>query len=102
MAKFPIAAADHAALEEELRQRIRIERPRLVQRIQQAIADGTNLVENSEYQGARAEQEMNEARTAELEDKLARAEIVDASKLSGDTILSARSDQLIEPLRGLL
>jgi hypothetical protein len=39
-----------------------------------------------------------EARIAELEDKLARVEIVDASKFSGDTILSARSDQFIEPL----
>jgi transcription elongation factor GreA len=92
MAKFPVTAAGHAALEEELRQRIRIERPRLVQRIQQAIADGTNLVENSEYQGVRVEQEMNESLIAELEDKLARAEIVDVSKLSGDTILSARLD----------
>jgi transcription elongation GreA/GreB family factor len=43
-----------------------------------------------------------EAQIAELEDKLARAEIVDASKFSGDTILSARSDEFIEPLRGLL
>jgi hypothetical protein len=40
-----------------------------------------------------------EAQIAELEDKLARVEIVDASKFSGDTILSARSDQFIEPLR---
>jgi transcription elongation factor GreA len=44
---------------------------------------------------------MNELRFAELKDKLARAEIVDVAKLSGDTILSARSDQLIEPPEGL-
>jgi len=45
-----------------------------------------NLAENSEYQSAKAEQEINENRIAVLEDKLARAEVIDVSKLSGDTI----------------
>ena len=57
-----------------------------IQRIQQAIADDTNLAENSEYQAAKTEQERNEARIGELEDKLARAEIINVAKLSGDTI----------------
>jgi transcription elongation factor GreA len=57
-----------------------------VQRIQEAIADDTNLAENSEYQAAKTEQEINEAHIAELEDKLARAEVIDVSKLSGDTV----------------
>ena len=81
-----MTAAGHAALEDELKQRIRVERPRLVQRIQEAIADDSNLAENSEYQTAKTEQEINEARIAELEDKLARAEVIDVSRLSGDTI----------------
>ena len=71
---------------DELRRRIRSARPLLVQRIRQAISDDANLIENSEYQAALAEQERNEIRIADLEDKLARAEIVDVSKLSGDTI----------------
>jgi transcription elongation factor GreA len=54
------------------------------------------LVENSEYQAARAEQEMNETRIADLEDKLARAEIVDVSKLSGDTIKFGATVTLID------
>src|SRR5260221_4593431 len=86
MSKFPMTAAGHSALEDELKQRIRVERPRLVQRIQEAIADDSNLAENSEYQAAKAVQEFNEARIAELEDKLARAEVIDVSKLSGNTI----------------
>jgi|SRR6516225_9582408 len=53
MNKLPMTAAGHSALEGELKQRIRVERPRLVQRIQEAIADDTNLAENSEYQAAR-------------------------------------------------
>ncbi len=39
---------------------------------QEAIADDTNLAENSDYQAAKTEQELNEARIGELEDKLAR------------------------------
>jgi transcription elongation factor GreA len=44
------------------------------------------LLRISEYQAAKTEQEINEARIAELEDRLARAEVIDVSKLSGDTI----------------
>ena len=86
MNKLPMTAAGHLLLEEELRHRIQVERPRLIRRIQDAIADDSNLAENSEYQAAKTEQEINEARIAELEDRLARAEVIDVSKLSGDTI----------------
>ena len=86
MNKLPMTAAGHLLLEEELMYRIQVERPRLIRRIQDAIADDFNLAENSEYQAAKTEQEINEGRTAELEDKLARAEVIDVSKLSGDTI----------------
>jgi transcription elongation factor GreA len=96
MKKLPMTAAGYAALADELRHRIRIERPDLVQRIQQAIADDPNLVENSEYQVALAEQNVNETRIAELEDKLARADIVDVSKLSGSTIKFGATVTLID------
>jgi transcription elongation factor GreA len=96
MSKLPMTAAGHAALEDELKHRIRVERHRVVQRIQEAIADDSNLAENSEYQAARAEQDINEARIAELEDKLARAEIIDVSKPSGDTIKFGATVTLID------
>ena len=96
MTKFPMTAAGHAALEDELNKRIGAERPRLIQRIQEAIADDTNLAENSEYQAAKADQEINEARIVELEDKLARAEVIDVSKLSGDTIKFGATVTLID------
>jgi transcription elongation factor GreA len=96
MSKLPMTAAGHVALEDELKQRIRFERPRLVQRIQEAIADDSNLAENSEYQAAKTEQEINEVRIAELEDKLARAEVIDVWKLSGDTIKFGATVTLIE------
>jgi transcription elongation factor GreA len=96
MTRLPVTAAGHVALEEELRHRIRVARPCLVGRIQQAISDEANLVENSEYQAALAEQQLNETRIADLEDKLARAEIVDVSKLSGDTIKFGATVTLID------
>jgi transcription elongation factor GreA len=86
----------HSALEDELRHRIGTERPRLIQRIQEAIADDSNLAENSEYQAAKADQEINEGRIAELEDKLARAEVIDVSKLSGDTIKFGATVTLVD------
>jgi transcription elongation factor GreA len=95
MRKLPMTAAGYSALENELKHRIRIERPRLIQRIQDAIADDS-LAENSEYQSAKAEQEINEARIAELEDKLARADIIDVSKLSGDIIKFGATVTLID------
>jgi transcription elongation factor GreA len=100
MSKLPMTAAGHSALEDELKHRIRIERPRLVQRIQEAIADDSNLAENSEYHAAKSEQEINEARIAELEDKLARGEVIDVSKLSGDTIKFGATVTLIEENTG--
>ncbi len=100
MNKLPMTAGGHSALENELTNRIRIERPRLIQRIQEAIADDSNLAENSEYQAAKADQEINEARIAELEDKLARSEIIDISKLSGDTIKFGATVTVIERSTG--
>jgi transcription elongation factor GreA len=96
MSKLPMTAAGHSALEDELKHRMGVERPRLLQRIQEAIADDSNLAENSGYHAAKAEQDINEGRIAELEDKLARAEVIDVSKLSGDTIKFGATVTLIE------
>lgn len=96
MNTFPMTAAGHSALEDELERRIRVERPQLLQRIQQAILDDSNLAENSEYQAIKAAQEANEARIAELLDKLARAEVIDVSKLSGATVKFGATVRLTE------
>ena len=100
MNKLPMTTVGYSVLEHELKHRIRIDRPRLIERIQEAIADDSNLAENAEYQAAKSEQEINEARIAELEDKLARAEVIDVSKLSGDTIKFGATVSLIEENTG--
>ena len=85
MEKVPMTASGYAALEVELKQRQSVERPRIIEHIAEARSHG-DLSENAEYHAAKEEQSHNEGRIAELEDKLARADVIDISKLSGDTI----------------
>ena len=85
MEKIPMTAAGYSMLEAELKQCQQVERPRIVQQITEARSHG-DLSENAEYHAAKEMQSHNEGRIAELEDKLARAEVIDVSKLSGDTV----------------
>ena len=85
MEKVPMTSIGYAALEDELKQRQKVERPRIIEHIAEARSHG-DLSENAEYHAAKEEQAHNETRIAELEDKLARADVIDISKLSGDTI----------------
>lgn len=80
-----MTAAGYAALEAELRRLTAVERPRIIQAISEARSHG-DLSENAEYHAAKEQQGLNEARIAEIEEKLGRAEIIDLSKVSGDTV----------------
>src|SRR3954466_7564456 len=71
-------------LREELT-RLKEERPKISREIGVAREHG-DLSENAEYHAAKERQGMVEARIKDIEDKLARAEIIDPSKLSGDKI----------------
>jgi transcription elongation factor GreA len=95
MDKFPMTAAGHLALEDELRRRQQIERPRIIQAIAEARSHG-DLSENAEYHSAKEAQSLNEGRIAELEDKLSRAEVIDVSKLSGQTIMFGATVTLVD------
>ena len=95
MDKVPLTIKGFAALEDELRQRQQVERPRIIQQITEARSHG-DLSENAEYHAAKETQSLNEGAIAELEDKIARAEIIDVSKLSGDTIKFGATVTLID------
>ena len=95
MDTIPMTAAGYAVLEDELRHRQQIERPRIIQQISDARTHG-DLSENAEYHAAKEQQSLNEGRIAELEDRLARAEVIDVSKLSGDTIKFGATVTLID------
>jgi len=93
--KVPMTQGGYTALEEELKQRQSVERPRIVEAIAEARSHG-DLSENAEYHAAKEAQSHNEGRIAELEDKIARADIIDVSKLSGDTIKFGATVTLID------
>jgi len=95
MDKIPMTAAGYSVLENELKHRQQIERPRIIQQITDARSHG-DLSENAEYHAAKEMQSHNEGRIAELEDKLARAEVIDVSKLSGDTVKFGATVALID------
>ena len=95
MDKIPMTAAGYAVLEQELKHCQTVERPRIIQQITDARSHG-DLSENAEYHAAKESQSHNEGRIAELEDKLARAEVIDVSKLSGDTIKFGATVTLID------
>ncbi|WP_310619026.1 transcription elongation factor GreA [Flexibacterium corallicola] len=85
MEKVPMTTEGYAMLTEELKNRTSVERPRIIAAISEARAHG-DLSENAEYHAAKEQQSHNEGRISELEDKLGRAEVIDLSKLDGDTI----------------
>jgi transcription elongation factor GreA len=95
MEKIPMTAAGYAVLENELKHRQQVERPRIIQLITDARTHG-DLSENAEYHAAKETQSHNEGRIAELEDKLARADVIDVHKLSGDTIKFGATVTLID------
>ena len=95
MEKIPMTGVGYAVLESELKHRQQIERPRIIQQITDARTHG-DLSENAEYHAAKETQSLNEGRIAELEDKLARADVIDVSKLSGDTVKFGATVTLID------
>lgn len=90
-----MTAAGFSALEAELKHRQQVERPRIVEAISEARSHG-DLSENAEYHAAKESQSLNEGRIAELEDKIARAEIIDVSKLSGNSVKFGATLTLID------
>ena len=95
MDKIPMTAAGYSTLEAELKHCQQVERPRIIQQITDARTHG-DLSENAEYHAAKEQQSLNEGRIAELEDKLARADVIDVSKLSGETITFGATVTLVD------
>ena len=75
----------HLRLKDELKRLKEIERPAIIKEIAAAREHG-DLSENAEYHAAREKQSFVEGRIEKLEDVMARAEVIDPSKLSGDKV----------------
>ena len=85
MDKVPMTLDGFEGLEEELKRLKIVERPEIIKAIATAREHG-DLSENAEYHAAKERQSFNEGRISEIENKIANAEIIDVSKLSGKIV----------------
>lgn len=90
-----MTAEGYQALDAELKRLKTEERPSVIQAIAEARAHG-DLSENAEYHAAKERQAFIETRVAEIEDKIARSQIIDVSKLSGKQIKFGATVNLID------
>ncbi len=95
MERVPMTVEGFRSLEAELQRLKSEERPRIIQAIAEARAHG-DLSENAEYHAAKEQQGLNEARVADLEDRLGRADVIDTTKLSGDTVKFGATVTLVD------
>ncbi len=90
-----MTAEGYQALDAELRRLKTVERPSVIAAISEARQHG-DLSENAEYHAAKDRQSFIEGRLLELEDKIARAQIIDVSKLSGKQVKFGATVNLID------
>lgn len=93
--KIPMTKVGHARLEGELKHLKSHERPAVIKAIAEAREHG-DLSENAEYHAAKEKQGFIEGRIADLENKLARADVIDTAHLTGDTIKFGATVSLID------
>jgi transcription elongation factor GreA len=85
MEKVPMPGEGYSALDEELKRLKTVDRPEVIGQISEARLHG-DLSENAEYHAAKDRQGWIEGRIAEIEDKMARAQVIDVSRLSGSQV----------------
>ena len=85
MDRVPMTKRGHADLQQELRRLKREERPEVLRQIEEARAHG-DLSENAEYHAARERQALLDARRRQIEDRLARAQVIDPNEHATDAV----------------
>ena len=93
--KVPMLAEGHRKLTEQVKHLKTVERPEVVQAIEDARAHG-DLSENAEYHAAKERQGQIEAMIADIDDQLSRAMVIDPSTLSGDKVVFGATVTLID------
>ena len=95
MEKVPMLAEGHAKLSAEVKRLKMVERPAVIDAIEEARAHG-DLSENAEYHAAKERQGQIEATISHIEDQLSRAQVIDPSTLSGDKVVFGATVHLID------
>jgi transcription elongation factor GreA len=93
--KVPMLAEGHRKLNEQVRHLKMVERPEVVQAIEDARAHG-DLSENAEYHAAKERQGQIEAMIADIDDQLSRAMVIDPSTLSGNKVVFGATVTLLD------
>jgi transcription elongation factor GreA len=85
--------AGKAKLENELKNLIHVDRPNVIKAIEEARGHG-DISENADYDAAKDRQAMIEGRIAEIQGKLANAEVVDPTQLESSKIIFGATVEL--------
>jgi transcription elongation factor GreA len=93
--KVPMLAEGHRKLTEQVKHLKTVERPEVVQAIEDARAHG-DLSENAEYHAAKERQGHIEAMIADIDDQLSRAMVIDPTTLSGDKVVFGATVTLLD------
>ncbi|MDC0707110.1 transcription elongation factor GreA [Stigmatella sp. ncwal1] len=92
---IPMTPSGLRKLKEELKQLQTVERGKISREIEVARAHG-DLRENAEYHAAKEKQGHIEGRILDLNDWIARAEVIDTSKLGGDKVIFGATVVLLD------
>lgn len=84
--RVPMTYQGYQRLLEELKRLKSVERPKLVQEIEEARGHG-DISENAEFHAAKDRQSLLDVQIREIEDRLARSQVIEVSKLSGDKVV---------------
>jgi len=93
--KMPMLAEGYERLQTEVRHLKTVERPSIIDAIEEARAHG-DLSENAEYHAAKERQGHVEAQIADIDDRLSRAMVIDPATLSGDKIVFGATVHLLD------
>ncbi|MCL6697563.1 transcription elongation factor GreA [Sphingomonas sp. NSE70-1] len=93
--KVPMLAEGHRALTDEVKRLKTVERPAVIDAIEEARAHG-DLSENAEYHAAKERQGHIEASIADIDDRLSRALVIDPTTLSGDKVVFGATVTLVD------
>lgn len=93
--KLPMTIRGKQMLEAELKKLLLEERPSVIRAIEEARAQG-DISENAEYESAKERQGMIEGRIAEIQGKLAGAEVIDTAQIKSDRVVFGASVKIVD------
>jgi transcription elongation factor GreA len=97
--KIPMTVEGKKLLDEELKNLIQVERPKIIAAIEHARSLG-DLSENADYSAAKERQGFIEGRIQEINGKIARAQVIDPTSIQSDKVVFGATVELEEEESG--